>query len=80
MQIKDLGVKAGVVLNPATPIESIQHVLTQVDLILLMSGKPLSQYPSFPCILSSPGLAQALHAELNALAFIAAALGYNRWY
>ena len=39
MQIKDLGVKAGVVLNPATPIEAIQHVITQVDLILLMSGK-----------------------------------------
>ena len=31
--------KAGVVLNPATPIEAIQHVITQVDLILLMSGK-----------------------------------------
>ncbi len=39
VQIKDLGVKAGVVLNPATPIETIQHVITQVDLILLMSGK-----------------------------------------
>ena len=44
VQIKDLGVKAGVVLNPATPIESIQHVITQVDLILLMSGKLLSLY------------------------------------
>ena len=33
--------KAGVVLNPATPLESIQHVLHQVDLILLMSGEPL---------------------------------------
>ena len=42
LQIKDLGVKAGVVLNPATPLESIQHVLHQVDLILLMSGEPLS--------------------------------------
>lgn len=41
VQIKDLGVKAGVVLNPATPLESIQHVLGQVDLILLMSGEPL---------------------------------------
>lgn len=41
LQIKDLGVKAGVVLNPATPLESIQHVLHQVDLILLMSGEPL---------------------------------------
>ena len=44
IQIKDLGVKAGVVLNPATPLETIQHVLTQVDLILLMSGEPLSQH------------------------------------
>ena len=43
MQIKDLGVKAGVVLNPATPIEAIQHVITQVDLILLMSGKLCGQ-------------------------------------
>lgn len=33
--------KAGVVLNPATPLESIQHVLHQVDLILLMSGELL---------------------------------------
>ena len=41
VQIKDLGVKAGVVLNPATPIETIQHVIPQVDLILLMSGKSL---------------------------------------
>ena len=39
VQIKDLRAKAGGVLNPATPIEAIQHVITQVDLILLMSGK-----------------------------------------
>lgn len=38
-QIKDLGVKAGIVLNPATPLETIQHVIPSVDLILLMSGK-----------------------------------------
>lgn len=39
--------KAGVVLNPATPLESIQHVLHQVDLILLMSGEHLqSSLPS----------------------------------
>ena len=40
-QIKDLGVKAGIVLNPATPLETIQHVIPSVDLILLMSGKLL---------------------------------------
>ena len=50
MQIKDLGVKAGVVLNPATPIEAIQHVITQVDLILLMSGKLCGQNSSVLCL------------------------------
>ena len=43
LQIKDLGVKAGVVLNPATPLSTIQYVISQVDLILLMSGEVL--YP-----------------------------------
>lgn len=51
VQIKDLGVKAGVVLNPATPLESIQHVLGQVDLILLMSGKPLLHLPWYCTLL-----------------------------
>ncbi|WP_409292189.1 ribulose-phosphate 3-epimerase [Peribacillus sp. SCS-37] len=38
--IKSLGVKAGVVLNPATPVEMIQHVLEDVDMVLLMSVNP----------------------------------------
>lgn len=38
--IKDKGCMAGVVLNPATPLESIRHVLGKVDLILLMSVNP----------------------------------------
>lgn len=39
MQIKDLGAKAGVVLNPGTPLDSIEYVLDIVDLILIMSGE-----------------------------------------
>lgn len=39
-QIKDLGCKAGVVLNPATPLSSIEHVLEFVDLVLIMSVNP----------------------------------------
>lgn len=39
-QIKDLGCKAGVVLNPATPLSQIEHVLEDVDLVLLMSVNP----------------------------------------
>ncbi|WP_409294421.1 ribulose-phosphate 3-epimerase [Peribacillus sp. SCS-26] len=38
--IKSLGVKAGVVLNPATPVEMIQHVLEDLDMVLLMSVNP----------------------------------------
>ena len=34
--IKDQGVKAGVALNPHTPIEHIRHVMDMVDLILIM--------------------------------------------
>lgn len=39
-QIKDLGCEAGVVLNPATPLSAIEEVLTDVDLVLIMSVNP----------------------------------------
>jgi ribulose-phosphate 3-epimerase len=39
-RIKALGVKAGVSLNPATPIEAIHHVMDMVDLILIMTVNP----------------------------------------
>jgi len=39
-QIKDLKVKAGVALNPATPLISIEEILPMVDLVLLMSVNP----------------------------------------
>lgn len=38
--IRALGKKAGVVLNPATPVESLAHVLDLTDLILVMSVNP----------------------------------------
>jgi len=38
--IKELGVKAGVVLNPATPLSAIELVLEDVDLVLLMTVNP----------------------------------------
>lgn len=38
--IKEQGVKAGVVLNPATPIDSIKHILEEIDLVLLMTVNP----------------------------------------
>lgn len=38
--IKAQGVKAGVVLNPATPISAVETVIDMVDLILVMSVNP----------------------------------------
>lgn len=39
-QIKELNMKAGVTLNPSTPIEMIKPVLDVVDLVLVMSVNP----------------------------------------
>ena len=38
--IRSFGVKPGVVLNPHTPIETIQHVLEDIDMVLFMTVNP----------------------------------------
>jgi ribulose-phosphate 3-epimerase len=38
--IKELGVKAGVTLNPGTPLTTLQEILPDVDLVLIMSVNP----------------------------------------
>jgi ribulose-phosphate 3-epimerase len=38
--IKDLGKKAGAVLNPATPLTSLDYILADLDLVMLMSVNP----------------------------------------
>ncbi|QFF98491.1 ribulose-phosphate 3-epimerase [Psychrobacillus glaciei] len=38
--IRSFGVKPGVVLNPHTPVESIQHVLEDIDMVLFMTVNP----------------------------------------
>ncbi|MDQ0418636.1 ribulose-phosphate 3-epimerase [Croceifilum oryzae] len=38
--IKECGAKAGVVLNPATPVSTIESILPDVDLVLLMTVNP----------------------------------------
>ena len=38
--IKDLGRKAGAVLNPATSLTTLENVLAEVDLVMLMSVNP----------------------------------------
>ena len=39
-QLKALGVKAGVVLNPHTPVSVLEDILGDLDLVLLMSVNP----------------------------------------
>jgi len=39
-QIKDLGCKAGVAINPHTPIESLSEIIEDIDLVCMMSVNP----------------------------------------
>ncbi|KIC93589.1 ribulose-phosphate 3-epimerase [Flavihumibacter solisilvae] len=39
-QIKQLGMKAGVAINPHTPVQLLQDVLRDIDLVLIMSVNP----------------------------------------
>jgi ribulose-phosphate 3-epimerase len=38
--IRNFGKKAGVALNPGTPVQAVEHVLDEVDLVLVMSVNP----------------------------------------
>ncbi len=39
-QIKSLGVKAGVALNPHTPVAQLENIIRDIDIVLLMSVNP----------------------------------------
>jgi len=38
--IKEQGIKAGVVLNPSTPVDTIKHIIQDIDMVLLMTVNP----------------------------------------
>lgn len=58
--IKSLGCKAGLVFNPATPLAVLDHVMEQLDMILLMSVNPGFGGQSFiPATLKKIGLARS---------------------
>ncbi len=63
--IKSLGKKAGVSLNPGTPVEAVDYVLGEVDLVLVMSVNPGFGGQSF--IESQLDKISALRARLDAL-------------
>jgi ribulose-phosphate 3-epimerase len=39
-RIRELGIRSGVALNPATPLACVRHVLDQVDVLLVMTVTP----------------------------------------
>ncbi len=39
-KIKELGMKAGVVINPATPVSSLEDIAEYIDILLIMSVNP----------------------------------------
>jgi ribulose-phosphate 3-epimerase len=65
-QIRDLGKRAGVALNPATPVAALSEVLDLVDLVLIMSVNPGFGGQSF--IPRSPARIAELRARLDAAA------------
>ncbi|ADH99205.1 ribulose-phosphate 3-epimerase [Salisediminibacterium selenitireducens] len=68
--IKSTGAKAGVVLNPHTPVSAIEPILEDVDLVLLMTVNPGFGGQSFihsvlPKIAEVKALADQRHPELE---------------
>ena len=62
--IREQGCQAGLVLNPATPLEVLDHVLDRLDLVLLMGVNPgFGGQPFIPNTLTK---LRAVRAKLNA--------------
>lgn len=62
-KIKSYGIKAGVSLNPATPLNALEYILDDIDLVLLMSVNPGFGGQSF--INSTKGKIQALRQIID---------------
>lgn len=65
-QIKEAGVRAGVALNPGTPVSAIEEVLPDVDLVLAMTVNPGFSAQSFiPSVVPKVRKLRALLDELS---------------
>ena len=63
--IRELGMRPGVTLNPATPLSSLEEILPDVDLVLIMSVNP--GYGGQTYIPASTGKIRRLRAMLDAI-------------
>jgi ribulose-phosphate 3-epimerase len=69
--IKERGVKAGVTLNPATPMTSLQEILSEVDLVLIMSVNPGFGGQKFiPSVLNKVATARAMLDRIQSPALL----------
>jgi ribulose-phosphate 3-epimerase len=65
-QIRELGAKAGLALNPGTPVALVEDLVEQLDLLLIMSVNPgFGGQPFIPTALEKLRQAQRLLAERN---------------
>lgn len=62
-RIRELGAKAGVAINPATPVETLRDIAASIDLLLVMSVNPGFGGQSF--IAASPAKIQRARALLT---------------
>lgn len=69
--IKERGVKAGVTLNPATPLSSLLEILPDVDLVLIMSVNPGFGGQTFiPSVLKKIKAARGMLDQINSSAIL----------
>ena len=69
--IKERGVRAGVTLNPATPMQSLQEILPEVDLVLIMSVNPGFGGQKFiPSVLNKVTTARAMLDRIQSSAML----------
>ena len=71
-RIRQLGCKAGVSLNPATPLDAIQYVVDELDLLLIMTVNPGFGGQSFipamlPKLRAARGLCQASGRSIHVM-------------
>lgn len=78
-QIKEAGMKAGVTLNPATPVSALTDIIQDVDLVMLMSVNPGFGGQKFiPRTLDKVRMLRQLIEENDSKALIEVDGGVNR--
>lgn len=78
-EIKELGCKPGIVLNPGTPIEAITHLVPFVDLVLVMTVNPgYSGQEFLPEMISKISKTRNLIDSLNSNALLQVDGGVNK--